>query len=108
MSRAQDQKTGFPPEFIRVPRRTGIDKREKDAEELGSAPTIIAEIPLREIMGALKVLNERWLEYLTLGRKAGTLFRRRGATHSLASQIGSRWWVQLYILDEPTIGLHQR
>ena len=48
------------------------------------------------------------LEYLTLGRKAGTLSGGESRRIRLASQIGSRLVGTLYILDEPTIGLHQR
>ncbi len=48
------------------------------------------------------------LEYLTLERKAGTLSGGEAQRIRLASQIGSRLTGTLYVLDEPTIGLHQR
>lgn len=68
----------------------------------------VAEVPLREIKNRLKFLIDVGLEYLTLERKAGTLSGGEGQRIRLASQIGSRLVGTLYILDEPTIGLHQR
>ncbi len=68
----------------------------------------IAEVPLREIISRLKFMIDVGLEYLTLDRKAGTLSGGEAQRIRLASQIGSRLVGTLYILDEPTIGLHQR
>ncbi len=68
----------------------------------------IAEVPLREIKSRLSFLVDVGLEYLTLDRKAGTLSGGEAQRIRLASQIGSRLTGTLYILDEPTIGLHQR
>jgi excinuclease ABC subunit A len=68
----------------------------------------IAEVPLREIRSRLKFMIDVGLEYLTLDRKAGTLSGGESQRIRLASQIGSRLVGTLYILDEPTIGLHQR
>jgi len=68
----------------------------------------IAEVPLREIKSRLKFMENVGLEYLTLDRKAGTLSGGEAQRIRLASQIGSRLVGTLYILDEPTIGLHQR
>ncbi len=68
----------------------------------------IAEIPLKEITNRLKFLLDVGLDYLTLERKAGTLSGGEAQRIRLASQIGSRLTGTLYILDEPTIGLHQR
>lgn len=68
----------------------------------------VAEVPLREIRSRLKFLMDVGLEYLTLARKAGTLSGGEAQRIRLASQIGSRLVGTLYILDEPTIGLHQR
>jgi excinuclease ABC subunit A len=68
----------------------------------------VAEAPLREIKNRLKFMMDVGLEYLTLDRKAGTLSGGEGQRIRLASQIGSRLVGTLYILDEPTIGLHQR
>jgi excinuclease ABC subunit A len=83
-------------------------KESKNAEEARISAYIIAEIPLREIVARLKFLMNVGLEYLTLGRKAGTLSGGEAQRIRLASQIGSRLVGTLYILDEPTIGLHQR
>lgn len=68
----------------------------------------IAEVPFREINSRLKFMDDVGLEYLTLDRKAGTLSGGEAQRIRLASQIGSRLVGTLYILDEPTIGLHQR
>jgi len=68
----------------------------------------VAEVPLREIKGRLKFLLDVGLEYLTLDRKTGTLSGGEAQRIRLASQIGSRLTGTLYILDEPTIGLHQK
>ncbi|MBI4119350.1 MAG: excinuclease ABC subunit UvrA [Parcubacteria group bacterium] len=68
----------------------------------------IAETPLREILARLKFMADIGLDYLTLDRKAGTLAGGESQRIRLASQIGSRLVGALYILDEPTIGLHQR
>lgn len=68
----------------------------------------IAEVPLREIKSRLQFMMDVGLEYLTLDRKAGTLSGGESQRIRLASQIGSRLTGTLYILDEPTIGLHQR
>ncbi len=68
----------------------------------------VAEVPLREIKSRLTFMIDVGLEYLTLDRKAGTLSGGEAQRIRLASQIGSRLVGTLYILDEPTIGLHQR
>ncbi len=68
----------------------------------------IAEVPLREIRNRLKFMIDVGLEYLSLDRKAGTLSGGESQRIRLASQIGSRLVGTLYILDEPTVGLHQR
>lgn len=68
----------------------------------------IAEVPLREVKSRLSFLIDVGLEYLTLDRRAGTLSGGEAQRIRLASQIGSRLTGTLYILDEPTIGLHQK
>ncbi|MBI5742603.1 MAG: excinuclease ABC subunit UvrA [Candidatus Niyogibacteria bacterium] len=70
--------------------------------------TKIAEVPLREIKSRLQFMIDVGLDYLTLDRKAGTLSGGEGQRIRLASQVGSRLVGALYVLDEPTIGLHQR
>ena len=68
----------------------------------------IAERLVREIIKRLKFLNDVGLEYLTLSRKATTLSGGESQRIRLASQIGSGLSGVLYVLDEPSIGLHQR
>jgi excinuclease ABC subunit A len=68
----------------------------------------IANMILREIIERLGFLNNVGLDYLTLNRSAGTLSGGEAQRIRLATQIGSRLTGVLYILDEPSIGLHQR
>jgi excinuclease ABC subunit A len=68
----------------------------------------IAGPVVKEIAGRLRFLNDVGLEYLTLGRAAGSLSGGEAQRIRLATQIGSRLVGVLYILDEPSIGLHQR
>jgi len=68
----------------------------------------IAERILKEIRERLSFLNDVGLDYLTLGRAAGTLSGGESQRIRLASQIGSGLTGVLYVLDEPSIGLHQR
>ncbi len=70
--------------------------------------TEIATRILKEIRDRLKFLNDVGLEYLTLSRAAGTLSGGESQRIRLASQIGSGLTGVLYVLDEPSIGLHQR
>ncbi len=68
----------------------------------------IADQILREIISRLSFLNNVGLEYLTLDRSSGTLSGGEAQRIRLATQIGSRLTGVLYVLDEPSIGLHQR
>ncbi|GAA0368517.1 excinuclease ABC subunit UvrA [Bacillus horti] len=68
----------------------------------------IAQLILREIEERLGFLNNVGLDYLTLNRAAGTLSGGEAQRIRLATQIGSKLMGVLYILDEPSIGLHQR
>jgi len=68
----------------------------------------IAKLILREILARLRFLNDVGLGYLTLSRQAGTLSGGEAQRIRLATQIGSNLMGVLYILDEPSIGLHQR
>jgi len=68
----------------------------------------IASAILKEVQGRLQFMLDVGLDYLTLNRVAGTLSGGEAQRIRLASQIGSRLVGTLYILDEPTIGLHQR
>ena len=69
---------------------------------------LIAETVIREIKDRLKFLLEVGLDYLTLTREAGTLSGGEAQRIRLSSQIGSQLSNTLYVLDEPTIGLHER
>jgi excinuclease ABC subunit A len=68
----------------------------------------IAGTVLKEVENRLTFMLDVGLHYLTLNRKAGTLSGGEAQRIRLASQIGSRLVGALYVLDEPTIGLHQR
>ena len=68
----------------------------------------IAELILKEIKDRLKFLINVGLSYLTLDRMAGTLSGGEAGRIRLATQIGSHLTGVLYVLDEPSIGLHQR
>ena len=63
---------------------------------------------MKEIIERLGFLNNVGLEYLTLSRSSGTLSGGESQRIRLASQIGSGLTGVLYVLDEPSIGLHQR
>lgn len=68
----------------------------------------IAELILKEIISRLTFLINVGLSYLTLSRSASTLSGGESSRIRLATQIGSRLTGVLYVLDEPSIGLHQR
>lgn len=76
--------------------------------ELTSRQRLIAQEILKEIRQRLGFLSSVGLEYLTLSRSAGTLSGGESQRIRLATQIGSSLMGVLYILDEPSIGLHQR
>ncbi|WP_294607956.1 excinuclease ABC subunit UvrA [uncultured Roseovarius sp.] len=77
-------------------------------EHLGKQKNEIARAILKEIRERLGFLNNVGLEYLTLSRNSGTLSGGESQRIRLASQIGSGLTGVLYVLDEPSIGLHQR
>ncbi len=76
--------------------------------KLNKTQHMIATRLLREIHDRLKFLNDVGLDYLTLSRNSGTLSGGESQRIRLASQIGSGLTGVLYVLDEPSIGLHQR
>ncbi|RIL72451.1 excinuclease ABC subunit UvrA [Staphylococcus devriesei] len=76
--------------------------------ELSEQDKTIANQILKEICSRLSFLNNVGLEYLTLNRASGTLSGGEVQRIRLATQIGSRLTGVLYVLDEPSIGLHQR
>jgi excinuclease ABC subunit A len=79
-----------------------------DSLYLTDREAIIAERILKEIQERLRFLNDVGVGYLTLGRSAATLSGGEGQRIRLATQIGANLTGVLYVLDEPSIGLHQR
>ncbi len=79
-----------------------------DELELSHVNTIIGSQIIKEINSRLQFLSDVGLNYLTLERNAGTLSGGESQRIRLATQIGSSLVGVLYVLDEPSIGLHQR
>ena len=79
-----------------------------DKLKLNNEEKQISELIIKEIKSRLKFLNNVGLSYLTLNRSAGTLSGGESQRIRLATQIGSRLSGVLYVLDEPSIGLHQK
>jgi len=77
-------------------------------EKLSEREKVIAKLIIREIVERLTFLESVGLNYLTLTRQSGTLSGGESQRIRLATQIGSSLMGVLYILDEPSIGLHQR
>ena len=94
------------PEFCRMPVTRALDFVEH--LELPGNQAIIAQPIIKEIRSRLGFLRDVGLQYLTLSRSAGTLSGGESQRIRLATQIGSSLMGVLYILDEPSIGLHQR
>ncbi|PTX55758.1 excinuclease ABC subunit A [Litoreibacter ponti] len=88
--------------------REAFDWCESVPAALSKQKNEIARAILKEIRERLGFLNNVGLEYLTLSRNAGTLSGGESQRIRLASQIGSGLTGVLYVLDEPSIGLHQR
>ena len=85
----------------------GIPLRGGNGGSAGLDPDIAGPI-LKEVVDRLRFLRDVGLDYLTLGRAANSLSGGETQRIRLATQIGSRLVGVLYILDEPSIGLHQR
>ena len=79
-----------------------------DGLELTERENFIARQVLKEIKNRLRFLTDVGLDYITLSRSSGTLSGGEAQRIRLATQIGSSLMGVLYILDEPSIGLHQR
>lgn len=80
-----------------------------DIEELLSPKELeIASAALREIKNRITFMHNVGLHYLTMNRRAGTLSGGEAQRIRLASQVGQQLVGAMYVLDEPTIGLHQR
>jgi excinuclease ABC subunit A len=95
-------------QVVQMSIREAFDWCETVPEALTQQKNEIARAILKEIRERLGFLNNVGLEYLTLSRNAGTLSGGESQRIRLASQIGSGLTGVLYVLDEPSIGLHQR
>src|SRR5688500_2721559 len=93
-------------EYVNLPISEAV--RLFDSMELTDRETLIASRILREIRDRLRFLDDVGVGYLTLGRSAASLSGGEGQRIRLATQIGSNLTGVLYVLDEPSIGLHQR
>jgi len=93
-------------DFCRMSIRDGL--RFMQELKLEGNMAIVAEQIVREIISRLQFLTDVGLQYLTLSRGAATLSGGESQRIRLATQIGSSLMGVLYILDEPSIGLHQR
>ncbi len=95
-------------EVVEMSIREAFDWCQTVPEHLTKQKNEIARAILKEISERLGFLNNVGLEYLTLSRNSGTLSGGESQRIRLASQIGSGLTGVLYVLDEPSIGLHQR
>jgi excinuclease ABC subunit A len=93
-------------DYVNLPISEALDVF--DELQLTDREAIIAERILREIQERLRFLHDVGVGYLTLGRSAATLSGGEGQRIRLATQIGANLTGVLYVLDEPSIGLHQR
>jgi excinuclease ABC subunit A len=93
-------------DYVNLPIAEAVDVFE--GLQLTDRETIIAERILKEIQERLTFLNDVGVGYLSLGRSAATLSGGEGQRIRLATQIGANLTGVLYVLDEPSIGLHQR
>ena len=93
-------------EYVNLPISEAV--RVFDGLELSDREALIASRILREIRDRVRFLDDVGVGYLTLGRSAATLSGGEGQRIRLATQIGSNLTGVLYVLDEPSIGLHQR
>ena len=93
-------------DFCRMSIRQGLEFMEN--LHLTGNMAMVAEQIVREIKSRLQFLMDVGLQYLTLSRGAATLSGGESQRIRLATQIGSSLMGVLYILDEPSIGLHQR
>ncbi len=94
------------PEYVNLPISEALEVFERI--ELTEREALIATRILREIRDRLRFLHEVGVGYLSLNRSAATLSGGEGQRIRLATQIGSNLTGVLYVLDEPSIGLHQR
>ncbi|MDE0589828.1 excinuclease ABC subunit UvrA [Halocynthiibacter sp. C4] len=95
-------------QVVQMSIREALEWCESVPEALSKQKNEIARAILKEIRERLGFLNNVGLDYLTLSRNSGTLSGGESQRIRLASQIGSGLTGVLYVLDEPSIGLHQR
>ena len=93
-------------DFCRMPLKQAL--REISAITLSPRERLVAEPVLREILERIRFLVTVGLDYLSLERRAETLSAGEAQRVRLATQVGSRLQGVLYVLDEPSIGLHPR
>jgi excinuclease ABC subunit A len=93
-------------EYVNLPISEAV--KVFDTVDLSDRETLIASRIMREIRDRIHFLDDVGVGYLTLGRSAATLSGGEGQRIRLATQIGSNLTGVLYVLDEPSIGLHQR
>jgi excinuclease ABC subunit A len=93
-------------DYVNLPISEAVE--EFDAFQLSEREALIASRVLREIRERLRFLYDVGVGYLTLNRSAATLSGGEGQRIRLATQIGANLTGVLYVLDEPSIGLHQR
>ena len=93
-------------EFVNLPIAEAVEAF--GAVELSERETLVGGRVLREIRDRLGFLNDVGVGYLTLARSAASLSSGEGQRIRLATQVGSNLTGVLYVLDEPSIGLHQR
>ncbi len=95
-------------QVVQMSIREAFDWCQSVPEHLSTQKNEIARAILKEIRERLGFLNNVGLQYLTMSRASGTLSGGESQRIRLASQIGSGLTGVLYVLDEPSIGLHQR
>ena len=95
-------------QVVKLSIKEALDWIEKAPDTMTHQKNEIARAILKEIRERLGFLNNVGLDYLTLSRNSGTLSGGESQRIRLASQIGSGLTGVLYVLDEPSIGLHQR
>ena len=95
-------------ELVQLPVDRTISFVQETARRFSEREKIIAQQIVKEILARLHFLEDVGLHYLTLDRGAATLSGGEAQRIRLATQIGSQLMGVLYILDEPSIGLHQR
>lgn len=106
------KKTGIKMKRINVVELTDLTIKDAltffEHLELNDTDREISKVVIKEIVARLVFMNDVGIDYLSLNRKANTLSGGEAQRIRLASQLGSGLVGALYVLDEPTIGLHQR